>query len=178
MSAPACILGIDIGLVGALALVTRDGDLLEVADMPVLADGPSGRRSVNAPLLAEIVAKSHATKVFVEYVGARPGEGAVGAFAFGRARGIIEGVAAALGLPIAFLTPPAWKRLVGIALGAAGAKDAARSEAIRRWPAHAALFARVRDDGRPKPKEQREARSACGASEPREAPPFDDPLPW
>lgn len=27
-------------------------------------------------------------------------------------------------------------------------KDAARSEAIRRWPDHAALFARVKDDGR------------------------------
>jgi hypothetical protein len=27
-------------------------------------------------------------------------------------------------------------------------KDAARSEAIRRWPDHAAPFARVKDDGR------------------------------
>jgi len=32
--------------------------------------------------------------------------------------------------------------------GRAGAKDAARSEAIRRWPTKGALFARVRDDGR------------------------------
>lgn len=27
-------------------------------------------------------------------------------------------------------------------------KDASRSEAIRRWPAQASLFARVKDDGR------------------------------
>jgi coenzyme F420-reducing hydrogenase alpha subunit len=27
-------------------------------------------------------------------------------------------------------------------------KDASRAEAIRRWPGHAALFARVKDDGR------------------------------
>jgi hypothetical protein len=39
---------------------------------------------------------------------------------------------AALGIPIAFLTPPTWKRLVGIQPGHDGAKDAARSEAIRR----------------------------------------------
>jgi hypothetical protein len=36
----------------------------------------------------------------------------------------------------------------GIAPGKAGAKDAARSEAIRRWPDKARLFARVKDDGR------------------------------
>jgi crossover junction endodeoxyribonuclease RuvC len=60
----------------------------------------------------------------------------------------IEGVLAAAGLPIAFLTPRTWKRLVGIPPGKDGAKDAARSEAIRRWPQHAALFARVKDDGR------------------------------
>jgi crossover junction endodeoxyribonuclease RuvC len=142
------IFGTDVGVVGALALLDGDGGLRQVFNMPVLADGPSARRNVNAPLLAEIVAKSQATKVFVEYVGARSGEGAVGAFAFGRSGGVIEGVLAALGLPIAFLSPPTWKRLVGIAPGRSGAKDAARSEAIRRWPDHAALFARVKDDGR------------------------------
>jgi hypothetical protein len=31
-----------------------------------------------------------------------------------------------------------------------GAKDTARSEAIRRWPTKAALFARVKDDGKAK----------------------------
>ena len=57
-------------------------------------------------------------------------------------------VMAALGLPVAFLTPPNWKRLVGIPAGKEGAKDAARAKAIARWPAHANLFARVKDDGR------------------------------
>lgn len=32
------------------------------------------------------------------------------ALAFGRARGVIEGVLAAAGVPITFITPPAWKR--------------------------------------------------------------------
>jgi crossover junction endodeoxyribonuclease RuvC len=39
-------------------------------------------------------------------------------------------------------------RVIGIAPGKERAKDRARSEAIRRWPGHAALFARVKDDGR------------------------------
>lgn len=113
--------------------------------MPVLKDGPAGRRAVNAPLLA-IIFKSHADQAFVESVNARPGEGPTGAFAFGRARaGVIEGILAAAGLPVSFITPASWKRAVGLTLAS---KDASRAEAIRRWPGHAELFARVKDDGR------------------------------
>jgi crossover junction endodeoxyribonuclease RuvC len=142
------ILGIDIGASGAVALLTGAGDLVGVYDMPVLNDGPSGRRAVNAPLLAENVFKSHASKAFVEFVGACPGEGAVGAFAFGRSRGVVEGVLGACGVSAAHIAPASWKRAVGLPAGRQGAKDAARSETIRRWPDKAALFARVRDDGR------------------------------
>jgi len=143
MSSP--VLGIDIGAVGAIAVIEPDGDLAEIFDMPILADGPAGRRGVNAPLLAEIILRSQASAAYVEYVGARPGEGAVGAFAFGRSRGVVEGVLGAAGIPAIMITPPAWKRAVGLSFGS---KDAARSEAIRRWPRHASLFARVKDDGR------------------------------
>lgn len=139
------VIGVDIGVRGAVAILDESGALIEVHDMPTLQDGPAGRRTVNAPLLASIIFKSHADHAFVELVNARPGEGPVGAFAFGRARGVIEGVLAAAGVPITFITPPAWKRAVGLTLKS---KDAARSEALRRWPDQAALFARVRDDGR------------------------------
>jgi hypothetical protein len=60
-------------------------------------------------------------------------------------RGIVEGVLAACGVPAVHIAPAAWKRAVGLSLAS---KDAARSEALRRWPGHAALFARVKDDGR------------------------------
>ena len=142
------ILGIDIGAAGALTWLSRSGKLIEVADMPILRDGPAKRASVNAPLLADIIARWHVKTAFVEFVGARPGEGAVGAFAFGRSRGVIEGVCGALGVSVSFISPAAWKRAVGILPGREGAKDAARAEAIRRWPDKAGLFARVKDDGR------------------------------
>jgi len=138
-------LGIDIGAAGAIALLNADGELIDVHDMPVLQDGPKGRRSVNAPLLSSIVFKTHADHAFVEYVGARPGEGAVGAFAFGRSRGVVEGVLGAAGIPVTFIAPASWKRAVGLSLAS---KDAARADAIRRWPGHANLFSRVKDDGR------------------------------
>ena len=143
------VLGVDIGAHGALALVDADtGELVDVFDMPTLADGPKGRVAVNAPLLAELVYRAHAGHAFVEMVGARPGEGPSGAFAFGRCRGVIEGVLGAAGVPATHLTPAVWKRAVGIPPGKDGAKDMARSEAIRRWPSKAGLFARVKDDGR------------------------------
>lgn len=143
------VLGIDIGTKGAIAILDAEsGALLEIFDMPVLNDGPKGRPAVNGPLLAERVYRAHAGHCFVELVGARPGEGAVGAFAFGRSRGVVEGVLGACGVPATFLSPASWKRAVGIPPGKEGAKDAARSEAIRRWPDKAGLFARVKDDGR------------------------------
>jgi crossover junction endodeoxyribonuclease RuvC len=143
------IIGIDIGTKGAAAIIdAKTGEIIEIIDMPCLNDGPKGRPAVNGPLLAEFVFRSHATHAFIEYVGARPGEGAVGAFAFGRSRGVVEGVLAAAGIPAVHIAPASWKRAIGIKPGKDGAKDAARSEAIRRWPGQAGLFARVKDDGR------------------------------
>jgi hypothetical protein len=69
------ILGIDIGVTGGIAILSAAGELIEVHSMPCLADGPTKRRCVNAPLLAALIYASHATRAFVEHVSARPGEG-------------------------------------------------------------------------------------------------------
>jgi crossover junction endodeoxyribonuclease RuvC len=141
------VVGIDIGVSGAIAVLS-DGALVEVHDMPTLNDGPASRRAVNAPLLAEILAKSHADKVLIESVNALPTDGRVGAFAFGRSRGVCEGVCAALGLPVVFITSPSWKRLLNIPPGKDGTKNLARSKAIARWPNRADLFKLAKHDGR------------------------------
>lgn len=83
---------------------------------------------------------------YIEDVGPRPQEGAVGAFSFGRGCGVLEGVVAACGISYSFLRPQEWKRIMGIVAGAK--KDASRSLAIRTWPSQAKTFARVKDDGR------------------------------
>jgi crossover junction endodeoxyribonuclease RuvC len=67
---------------------------------------------------------------------------------FGRSLRIVLGVLDALNIRITLIAPAAWKRTIGIPPGKDGAKDAARSEALRRWPDKAMLFARVKDDGR------------------------------
>jgi crossover junction endodeoxyribonuclease RuvC len=137
------ILGIDPGAHGAIAILDQAGHLLEVVDMPATPEA-NGRAATNAPLLAGILARTHARVAFCESVGARPTDAKVAAFTFGRARGVIEGCAGALGLPIVFLTPPTWKRLADIPPGAEN-KDLARTRAIARWPAQAELFKRKAD---------------------------------
>lgn len=141
------VLAIDIGRSGALALFDAAGRLLDVADLPVLEDGPAARPTINGPLLAAITRRWAPASAVVEHVAARPGEAAPGAFAFGRSRGVIEGVLAAQGVPVTFRTPAWWKRRVGIPAGR-DHKDTARSQAIARWPDRAEMFARKLDHDR------------------------------
>jgi crossover junction endodeoxyribonuclease RuvC len=116
---------------------------VDLHDMPAIEE-VAGRPATNAPLLAAIIARAHASIVYCEFVASRPTDARVAAFAFGRARGVIEGVVGALGIPIKFLTPATWKRLAEIAPGVEN-KDQARARAIAKWPAHAELFARKKD---------------------------------
>lgn len=139
-------LAIDIGRTGALALFV-EGEIVEISDMPVLADGPAGRPTINGPLLSALIRRLAPDEAVVEHVAARPGEAAPGAFAFGRSRGTVEGVLAAAAVPVRFVTPAWWKRRVGIPPGNEH-KDTARSVAIARWPRLAESFARVKDHDR------------------------------
>ena len=95
------VVRIDPGTPGAVAVLGVGGELLEVLDMPSTPEA-KGRPAPDVPLLAGIPAHTQARIALCEFLGA---------FAFGRARGVIEGCAGALGLPIVFLTPPTWKRL-------------------------------------------------------------------
>jgi hypothetical protein len=69
---------------GAIAVLDESGDLVEALDMPSIREA-NGRTATNAPLLAGILARSHARVAFREFVGARPTDAKVAAFAMGRA---------------------------------------------------------------------------------------------
>jgi crossover junction endodeoxyribonuclease RuvC len=140
------VIGIDIGTRGGIALVGAAGDLLAVEDLPALPDGLKGRAAVNGALLALVVRRWAPDAAFAEFVAAWPTDSRIGAFAFGRARGCVEGTLAACGVSISWLTVPAWRRVVGLPTNAS--KDHARSEAIRRWPAFAESFSRACDADR------------------------------
>lgn len=139
----SAILGIDPGLSGALALYDVDG-LLEIVDIPTLQ--LKTKRVVDEYALARIVDawSGRIREVWLEQVGTRPGEGAVGAFTFGRGYGVLRGICAANFLPIVDVTPAAWKG----AMKVRGNKDESRLRASALLPRHAHLWPLKKHDGR------------------------------
>jgi crossover junction endodeoxyribonuclease RuvC len=138
------VLGVDPGLDGALAVIETSLDALLVQDMPVAKSGTGTRREVVPVLLAELIRAWRPDVAWVEKVHAMPKQGVSSTFTFGLGYGVVLGVLAALDVPVRLVTPLAWKR----GLGLDAAKLGSRAMAMRMFPREAALFARVRDDGR------------------------------
>ena len=125
-------IGIDPGVSGGI-VVLRDGEPMTWARMPVVKSGKSSR--VDGAQLARML-QPYEAHAFVELVGAMPGQGVSSMFTFGHAAGSVDGVLAALSIPVTKVTPQAWKRRAGL-IGKD--KDAARSRAIQLWPTWGAL---------------------------------------
>jgi crossover junction endodeoxyribonuclease RuvC len=125
------ILGIDPGLAGALAWMTEDGEIVEVADLPILDEGPR-RKSIDAAALADLLASRPASRAVIEAVHARPTDSKVSAFTFGRNLGALEAIVMASGAPLARVAPIAWRRAAGLAAGVG--KDASIAAALRLVP--------------------------------------------
>jgi crossover junction endodeoxyribonuclease RuvC len=140
---PRLYAGIDPGISGAVGLVREDGTFAAVRDMPTLTT-TTGRRQIDFTALAAIFREYSPAFVLVERVGSRPGEGAMGAFAFGLSYGGILGTLAALALSHDVVQPASWKRRAGIPPGAA--KGVSIATAKRLLPDAAGHLARVKDD--------------------------------
>lgn len=142
-------LGIDPGLSGALALLDTKTGSIAVHDVPTheLRRNGKTKREIDLHALARLLddmAKGAGTRIVVEQVGSMPGQGVSSVFAFGKAYGILLGVAASTFCPIEFVTPQVWKK----AMGVTASKDGSRAKASMLFPAYSSSWARVKDDGR------------------------------
>lgn len=152
----SCIIGIDPGLSGAVVLL-NDGDVVKCWDMPTTAKLSGNGSQVNAYLLADVVREAlDIGKVeccYIERVSAGGGAtgegkramGATSAFGFGRSVGVVEGVMAALGVRVVFVSPAAWKRSYNL-IGKG--KDASRTLALQMFPGMSGMLKRKKDNGR------------------------------
>lgn len=142
-------IGIDPGNTGAIALLHDNGDFIEVADMPLMALGK--KNQVNAVELANIIggylfmagSDGHRLMAIVEKVHSMPKQGVSSSFNFGMGYGVIQGVLAALNIPMTLVSPQKWKKhhnLIG------KEKDVARTLAQQLYPT--ASLARKKDIGR------------------------------
>lgn len=141
------ILGIDVGLDGALVLM-RDGQIIAVRVMPTLRlkRGGKNKREIDPAVLCDWIERHDSggeiAHAYIEQAGAMPGQGTSSVFAFGRSYGIILGVLAAFAIPVTVVHPARWKK----ALAVPAAKDGARARASELMPPHAHLWAPQRGE--------------------------------
>ena len=128
------IIGIDPGLSGAIA-VMHDKKVINMYDMPVMAEGKKNKRQLNSSQLVNIIKENihedEETIVVVEQVNAMPGQGVTSMFNFGQTFGALKGICAALELPIFFVRPSKWKKHFELINSS---KDASRTKAIQIYP--------------------------------------------
>lgn len=138
MLAYKCILGIDPGQTGALAVYFPSHPMLiAIHDMPL--DG----KAIDGYEVAKILRQYNPDVAFIEAVHSFSGQGVSSSFAFGCSYGMVRGVVAACGIPTTLVSPQKWKRALELS------KDKVQSLEMARmlWP-DSDKFKRRKDDGR------------------------------
>lgn len=141
--------GIDPGLSGAIARLDSASGDVRIEDVPTFEIKRNGKakREIDYHSLARILddmTKEPGTRIVIEGVGAMPGQGVSSVFAFGKAFGVLIGVAASTFCPIEFVSPAKWKREMGVT----ASKDGSRAKASMLFPRYSELWRRAKDDGR------------------------------
>ena len=135
------VYGIDPGVSGAIARFNLREGILEVIDMPIME--VNKKKQVSPQLVVDFLSEQIAP-VFIEKVGAMPGQGVTSMFNFGRSYGTLLGCAAGLRMEITVILPNTWQRAQNCQKG----KDGNRQRAVELFPAYSHFFARKKDDGR------------------------------
>ncbi len=141
-------IGIDPGLTGAMALLKYNGEwptLIDVIDMPLMTL-TGKKQQINAVGVANQIhswINGSIPVVYLEQVQAMPDQGTVSMFNFGMGFGMLQGVVAAMKLPLVLVRPLAWKKRAGLLHTE---KDAARTKAQQLFPK--AELERKKDIGR------------------------------
>ena len=142
------IIGIDPGLTGAIA-VLKDNKVLNIFEMPVMAEGKKNKRQLNSAhlvkLLNDNISKEEEVSVVVEQVNAMPGQGVTSMFNFGQSFGILKGICSAMRLPMFFVRPAKWKKYYNLINSE---KDASRTRAIEIYPNFSSQLSKKKDSNK------------------------------
>ena len=138
------IIGIDPGLSGGIAILDNL-KIFDLFDMPIMSEGKKNKNQLNSAQLVNIIKKhivSGNTFVIVEQVSAMPGQGVTSMFNFGQTFGSINGICAALNLPIFYFRPAKWKKHFELINSS---KDASRTKVIEMYPSISDRLSRKKD---------------------------------
>ena len=141
------IIGIDPGISGSICFL-ENGKILEVVEMPTMAEGKKNKRQVNgSQIYNEIYRRIHKIekqqiRVVIEQVSAMPGQGVTSMFNFGQSFGILKGICSAMQLSMYFVRPAKWKKYFGLIKSE---KDASRTKAIEMFPYFSSQLSKKKD---------------------------------
>ena len=143
------IIGIDPGISGSICFF-EDGKILEVIEMPVMAEGKKNKKQVNGAqiyneFLKRIKKKDDEVRVVIEQVSAMPGQGVTSMFNFGQSFGILKGICSAMQLPMFFVRPAKWKKYFNLINSQ---KDASRTRAIEIFPYFSTQLSKKKDSNK------------------------------
>ena len=144
------IIGIDPGISGAICFF-ENGQVKEIIDMPIMADGKKNKRQVNGPQIYNEIylrIKNNQKKeinVVIEQVSAMPGQGVTSMFNFGQSFGVLKGICSAMQLSMHFVRPAKWKKYFGLIKTE---KDASRTKVIEIFPYISSHLSRKKDSNK------------------------------
>ena len=144
------IIGIDPGISGSICFL-EEGKILDVVEMPTMAEGKKNKRQVNgSQIYNEILKRIHKIekqdiRVVIEQVSAMPGQGVTSMFNFGQSFGILKGICSAMQLPMYFVRPAKWKKYFGLINSE---KDASRTRAIEMFPYFSSQLSKKKDSNK------------------------------
>ena len=144
------IIGIDPGISGAICFF-EDGEVKEIIDMPVMAEGKKNKRQINGPqTYNEILERINRFQkkdviVVIEQVSAMPGQGVTSMFNFGQSFGVLKGICSAMQLSMFFIRPAKWKKYFGLIKTE---KDASRTKVIEIFPYISSELSRKKDSNK------------------------------
>ena len=144
------IIGIDPGITGSICFF-KDGKIIDVVEMPNMAEGKKNKRQVNGAQIYHEISKriknleKKDIKVIIEQVAAMPGQGVTSMFNFGQSFGVLKGICAAMQIPMYFVRPAKWKKYFNLINSE---KDASRTKAIEIFPHFSAQLSRKKDSNK------------------------------
>ena len=144
------IIGIDPGISGAICFF-EEGEIKDVIDMPVMAEGKKNKRQINGPqTYNEILKRINKFQkkdiiVVIEQVSAMPGQGVTSMFNFGQSFGVLKGICSAMQLSMFFIRPAKWKKYFGLIKTE---KDASRTKVIEIFPYISSELSRKKDSNK------------------------------